>query len=418
MPLKNIVADSLGVLTICLVGLLVLLGLFCIIYSFYFHRQIHNQGYIELGYFSGPWIVRITFILFVIWWGFGEIVRLNFLRGEGRILNSVDIKWQEDVCKGYIISNLGLAEPCLFLTLAFLLRASLQKRSADLGSLSRKWNGKTAGLVVLYCFPLFVLQLTVVLIGMKKLKDRVILPPQYTLANINRRGNNDTIVALCTYPLLSIVLMGVFGVILTAYFVWTGRRIVKRVINKGLRKRVYTLIVSISSLFPLRILFLGLSVAVSKPEEPLFEALSFLGFLSLVVCAVVNMLLLVYYPIADSLALRKRSGGGMQEEDIESLIANQRTRPEDGELGRRICNSKNSYSNSSSSSSAVYVKELEEDESISFCAREEEGEEEVGCAFVELSLFCPSGHASPLGSPQLIGWPILPSTAITPIHGS
>ncbi|KAK7853265.1 hypothetical protein CFP56_036429 [Quercus suber] len=137
MPLTRFSADAFGVVTICLVALLILLGLLCIIYSFYFRSRIRSQGFIQLSYFSGPWIIRITFILFAIWWGFGEVIRLSLLR---RALN---LKWQETVCKCYIVSNLGFAEPCLFLTLVFLLRAPLQKM--ELGILSRSWNGKTAG---------------------------------------------------------------------------------------------------------------------------------------------------------------------------------------------------------------------------------------------------------------------------------
>jgi hypothetical protein len=99
------------VVTIFLVVVLILLGLLCINYSFYFRSRIRSRGCIQLSYFSGPWIIRITFILFVIWWG---CIQLSYFSG-----------------------------PWIFLTLAFLLRASLQEM--ELGILSRSWNGKTAG---------------------------------------------------------------------------------------------------------------------------------------------------------------------------------------------------------------------------------------------------------------------------------
>jgi hypothetical protein len=73
--------------------------------------EMDPQGCIQLSYFSGPWIIRITFILFVIWWG---CIQLSYFSG-----------------------------PWIFLTLAFLLRAPLQEM--ELGILSRSWNGKTAG---------------------------------------------------------------------------------------------------------------------------------------------------------------------------------------------------------------------------------------------------------------------------------
>ncbi|XP_047307185.1 uncharacterized protein LOC124910563 [Impatiens glandulifera] len=391
MPLTNIVADALGVLTICLVGLLVLLGLFCIIYSFYFHTRIHNQGYIQLDYFSSPWIVRITLILFAIWWGFGEIARLNFLRREGRILNALNLKWQESVCKGYIVSNLGFAEPCMFLTLAFLLRSSLQR--TDSGTLTQRWNGKTAVYVLLCCFPLLVLQLGVILLDPEfnpKEKSKVFfrkLPSYFTSAVSSKNS-----VVFCIYPLFSTAFLGLFAMVLTTYFIWIGRRIVKLVINKGLQKRVYTLIFSISCLLPLRILFLGLSV-VSEPEKIWFEAFSFLAFLSLLCCAGVNIFLLVYYPIADSLALRRSlqdvevsSSSYGNHHDTVSLIANQSYHPVE-EIGNRGRN----FNNSSGKCESI------------------EEEEEVGGGFVELSLFCPSGHPSPPDSPQLHGWPMVHS---------
>ena len=82
MPLTRLATDAFGLVTICLVSLLILLCFLCIIYSCYFRSCFHSQGFAQLGYFSGPWIIRITFILFAIWWGFGEIARFSLLRRE------------------------------------------------------------------------------------------------------------------------------------------------------------------------------------------------------------------------------------------------------------------------------------------------------------------------------------------------
>ncbi|WVZ12130.1 hypothetical protein V8G54_016660 [Vigna mungo] len=283
MPLTRFAADAFSVVTICLVAILLILGLMCIAYSFYFRSRINNRGFVQLSYFSGPWIIRIAFILFAIWWGLGEIIRLSLLR------RALHLKWQETICKCYIVSNLGFAEPCLFLTLVFLLRAPLQ--TLDTGIMNRKWNGKTAGYILLYCFPIFVLQLFVILVG-PHLKEHDI--------------------ALCTYPLLSTLLLGLFAIILTSYLFWLGSRILKLVINKGLQKRIYTLILSVSGFLPLRVIFLGLSV-LSGPEQFMFEAFAFLAFLALVCCAGVCMCMLVYRPVADSLAL----GGSISFRTLE-----------------------------------------------------------------------------------------------------
>jgi hypothetical protein len=388
MPQTRFDADTFGVVTICLVVVLILLGLLCIIYSFYFRSRIRSQGCIQLSYFSGPWIIRITFILFVIWWGFGEVIRLSLWR------RALDRKWQETVCKCYIVSNLGFAEPCLFLTLAFLLRAPLQEM--ELGILSRSWNGKTAGYVLLYCLPMFVLQLFVILIGSDKSHQVKLLP--YFTAAASRKGNTEDI-ALCTYPLLSTIFLGIFATILTAYLFWLGSQILKLVINRGLQKRVYTLIFSVSSFLPLRVILLGLSV-LSKPEDFLFEALVLLAFLALLCFAGMCICILVYYPVADSLALgnlqdmeaaRRRVDDDLN--DTISLIANQSHLEESG----RISPSRNSDASTKRGS-------------ISFRTLDKDGTS-TG-TFVELSLFSPSRDATPPGSPPLLGWPMRPPARV------
>ncbi|KAF4403595.1 hypothetical protein CsatB_023301 [Cannabis sativa] len=394
MPLTRFAADAFGVLTICLVALLILLGILCIAYSFYFRSRIRSQGFIQLSYFSGPWIIRIAFILVTICWGLGEIIRLTWLRREGRVLN-LDLKWQETVCKCYIVSNLGFAEPCLFLTLVFLLRAPLQKMES--GILSRTWNGKTAACVILYCLPLFVLQLCLILIGPQLMKNKSLhkMPWYFT----STMTTDD--IALCTYPLISTILHGIFATVLTVYLFWLGRRILKLVINKGLQKRVYTLIISVSGFFPLRVLLLGFSV-LSKPEHLQFEALSFSAFLSLLCCTGVCICMLVYCPVADSLALgslhdlEARRMINDDQNDSISLIANQ------SHLEETAVNSPGRNSDASTKRGSISFRTLEK----------------VGSSrgnFVELSLFSPSRDASPPGSPPLLGWPMRPPAQV---HGT
>lgn len=395
MPLTSLVAEALGVVTICLVTVLALLGLLCILYCCYFRSHIRSQGYIQLGYFSGPWIIRITFILFSIWWGIGEVVRLNFLRREGRVLNALNLTWQETVCKCYIVSNLGFAEPCLFLTLVFLLRASLQKTGS--GTLSQKWNCKTAGYVLLFCVPMFVLQLIVILVGPRLEKDVQMHRRSYFFKITDKHRRDDHEVAFCYYPLLSTIFLGLFATVLTTYLFWLGRRILNLVINKGLQRRVYTLIFSVSSFFPLRVLFLGLSV-LAKPNDSLFEVLAFLAFLSLLCCAGVGVCMLVYFPIADSLALR----------NLEDIEARRRIIEEHNDTLSLIANqSPLDYCVGSSSSPGRTSVASAKRGSISFRTMEERPETTPG-NFVELSLFSPSRHSSTTpGSPHLLGWPMV-----------
>lgn len=392
MPQTRVVADALGVVAICLLGFLLLLGLLCIIYSLYLRNLSHGQGLFQLSYFNGPWIIRITFIVLAIWWGIGEILRLSLLRRKGRVLGALTLVWQENICKCYIVSNLGFAEPCLFLSLAFLLRASLQRT----GALSQKWNKKTAGFVLLCCLPMFILQLIVILIGPKYRKEFNPKLPSYFIEAASSPKTSDDI-ARCTYPLLSTIIIGLFATILTAYLFWLGRRILNLVINKGLEKRVYALVISISSLFPLRVILLGLSV-LPDPEELVFDAVLFLAFLSLFCSVVMGIWMLVYLPIADSLSLRclqmdmeaRRRAGG-EYDDFSSLIANQS--PQEGS----ILTSPGGNSVASAGRGSVSFHTMENREEASNAA-----------AFVELNLFNPSMHLSPPSSPRLVGWPTIP----------
>ncbi|GLT47555.1 hypothetical protein SLA2020_212430 [Shorea laevis] len=388
MPLTRNFADAFGLLTICLVALLVLLGLCCIAYSFYFRIQVRRQAFTQLSYFSGPWIIRITFILLAIWWGFGEVVRLSFLRKEGGVLHAHTLQWQETVCKCYIVSNLGFAEPCLFLTLVFLLRAPLQKM--ENGILSQNWNGKTVLCILLSCLPIFLLQLFVILIGPQLSKGKSSghgLPAYFT-----RAAYQSINITVCTYPLLSTILLGLFTTVLTVYLFWLGRRIWKLVINKGLQKRVYTLIFSVSSFLPLRVLLLGLSV-LPKSDDLKSEALTFLAFVALICFAGICICMLVYLPIADCLALgsphdlEARRRVLDEQNDTISLIANQ------SHLEESIGISPERNSDASTKRG-----------SISFRAYGKDGSS-TG-TFVELSLFSPSRDATPPGSPPLLGWPM------------
>ncbi|WCJ18643.1 hypothetical protein M5689_000977 [Euphorbia peplus] len=395
MPLTSSAADAFGVVTICLVALSILLGLLCVAYTFYFRNRVRNQNLNQLTYFSGPWLIRIIFILFVIWWGVGEILRLSLLRREGKVFDVLDRKWQETVCKGYIVSNLGFAEPCLFLTIVFLLRAPLQRMES--GILSQKWNGKTAVYVLLYCLPMFVLQLFIVLIGpqLRKSEGSMSKLPYYFTITATPVSDDSDVTALCSYPLLNTMLLGLFTTISTLYLFWLGRRILKLVINKALQRRVYTLIFSVSSFLPLRVVFLGLSV-LSEPDHLLFEALAFSAFLVLLCCAGVCICMFVYCPIADSLAL-----GNLQDlearrrinddnNDVISLIANQ----SHVEESSRISPTRNSDASTKRGS-------------ISFRTYERDGGGSTG-QFVELSLFSPSQDVTPPGSPPLLGWPMRP----------
>ncbi|XP_057539287.1 uncharacterized protein LOC130817544 [Amaranthus tricolor] len=308
MPLTSQAVDALGVVTISLVGSFVVSGLLCLPYLLYFHTRIQRPELRQLGYFNGPWIVRIILIALGIFWGFGEILRLSFFRRKGKIFHSPSQRWQEDICKLYILSNLGFTEPCFFLLVCFLLRASLNWRGA--GILNRKWNFKTIGYVLLYCFPIFILNLLVILVAPKfrngKIKVLGKLPEEFTKPYVSFNASDQPVIA-CTYPMLCTIFHGLFSIILITYLIILGRQMVVSVINKGLQRRVYILIFVILSFLPLRVLLLGFSV-LARHEHFLFEALAFSGFLVLLCCVVVGIFMLVFLPVKDSLALIRGVG--------------------------------------------------------------------------------------------------------------
>jgi hypothetical protein len=275
---------------------------------------------------------------------------------------------------------MGLAEPCLLLTLAFLLRAPLQRINS--GTLSKKWNSKTAGYIFLFCLPVFILQLGVILIGPRLIKSSKGSLKKLPWYFVSTAQNSDEI-AFCTYPLLRTILLALFVTVLTTYLFFVGRRILKLAINKGLQKRVCTLICSVTSLFPLRVIFLGLSV-LSKPEHFAFEALAFLAFLALLCCVGVCIFVLVYYPVKDSLAIgnlqdieaQRRSVIIDDHDETVSLAANLE------ESGR--------ISDDSTKRGSISFRTMARDGSSA-----------------ELSLFSPSRDAAAPPGPLLGGWPML-----------
>ncbi|CAD5178617.1 unnamed protein product [Musa acuminata subsp. malaccensis] len=124
MPLAKFRADAFGVTVISLVVLFDVLAIRCIYQVAYLRVQILQQNFLQLGYFNGPWVTCIFLVLVAILWRLSEIARLSFLKGS--LFSS--ITWQRNMCKLYILFNLGFSEPSIFLILVFLLRATLLKR--------------------------------------------------------------------------------------------------------------------------------------------------------------------------------------------------------------------------------------------------------------------------------------------------
>lgn len=263
MHLTRLATDVFGWVTISLVSLIAMVGLLCIYRSVYFQFRIQRRGSPQLGFFNGPWIIRIALILVSIWWGFGEITRLTFINDKRRSFTNPT--WQMDICKFYILSNLGFAEPIMFLILAFLLHAALQRREA--GTLSERWNKKTFGYTLLCCLPIFVLQVCVILFGHK-----IKMAKFFTRTSSSIEGHK-----ICTYPLLSTISLFGFNALLITYVSFIGTRLLSLVINKGLRRRVYALLFSVSFFLPLRV-FTSCSFCSTQTGQFAVRGHGFLGF--------------------------------------------------------------------------------------------------------------------------------------------
>ncbi|RZS06400.1 hypothetical protein BHM03_00037051, partial [Ensete ventricosum] len=323
MPLTRFSSDAFGVVTISLVVLFHVLAIRCIYQVVYLQVRIHRRDFLQLGYFNGPWITRIFLVIVAICWSLSEIARLSFLKG--RLFSS--ITWQRNLCKLYILFNLGFSEPSVFLTLVFLLRASLRRRES--GTLSQGWNKRTISYVFLYCIPIFVMQVFLDFAGPRffseaKNDGRAKKLNYFTKASVFVGDE-----CVCTYPLFSTILLGLFHAALISYVSYIGMHVFLSVINKRLLQRLYWLVSSVIFSLPVRVLLLGFSV-LPQPGNLAYELIIFLAFLVMLLCTVIGILVLVYFPAADLMALRnleEREVQGMPYDDYfndsASLVANQ-----------------------------------------------------------------------------------------------
>ncbi|XP_042444822.1 uncharacterized protein LOC122029758 isoform X2 [Zingiber officinale] len=300
MLLTGFSVDAFGTLTISLVILFHILAIPCIFLVVRLRSQIRQRDFLKLGFFNGPYTTRIFLVIIAICWSLSEIARLSFLK---RSLG-FSLTWQRTLCKLYILFNLGFSEPSVLLTILFLLRASLQKRES--GALSWGWNKKTIGLF----------RITK---GSGK-KDKY-----FTKASV-LVGEN----CICIYPLFSTILLGIFHAVLISYITCIGMRVYSSVINKQLLRRIFWLVSSVIFSLPARVLLLGFSV-LPQSGNLTCELIVFLAFLNMLFCTVVGIIVLVYLPVADSMALRRNlEGRGIIDipyddyyNDSAALVANQ-----------------------------------------------------------------------------------------------
>eukprot|EP00250_Pteridium_aquilinum_P011417 c20052_g1_i1 orf=1325-2416(+) len=292
--------DALGWATLVLVIALCLASLFCIAYVLYFRAQVRRGHLLALQEFNAVWGVRIMLITCAMLWGLIELLRLPLLRQEGGPFHAWSLQQKAGLCQAHTVLSFGVMEPCFFLTALFLVQGSVRDAPFEP---RRKWNQKTVSLIFACCLPVLGLQAALVIITSQMPHDgRVLHLPAYFSRSYIRESQegND---AICTFPLISTLVLGLFSCIYNCCFLWQGCRMVALVINKRLQIRVCGLVLSLAILLPVQIFFMGLSV-LAVPGNLLFEMLAFLSFLTVLLCVLVGEGILVVQPIADAMAVR------------------------------------------------------------------------------------------------------------------
>nr|ADE77815.1 unknown [Picea sitchensis] len=296
---------ALGVATIALALLVCLLSLLCILYVLYFRLKTHQHHFFALRDLNSLWTIRIMLAMSAGLCSLAELLRLPLLRYRGWLLSSMRDQTQENLCKGYLVVSQGFMEPFFYLTALFLVHGSLQN---DPFSPRKKGNGRAVLNILVCCLPVFLLQLFFVIIGPDmKFRDGQglwkLLPRHFTrtFEEVHYEGSRE--MALCTYPLLSTIVLGSFGIMYVSYFLYVCWRMLSLVINKRMQCRVYGLVFAVVLFLPVKVVFLGLTI-FRRPGDDSFELLSFMGFVMSVLTATLGQGILVIRPISDALAVR------------------------------------------------------------------------------------------------------------------
>lgn len=213
------------------------------------------------------------------------------------MLHNMGISSQENLCRFHVVWSVGLMEPGLLLTVLFLVQGSLQEAPRHL-------NGRVLLLMLLSCLPVFILQLSLAAAGHGSSSKGFgsALPSYFTRSYKVIHEGSDTELALCNYPLFSILALGVFSMVFVFCFARLGYRMLCHVINRKLRMRVYWLLTTVIFFLPLHVTLLGATVRLD-PNRTVHEILMFLGFLTLLLCIAAAMGVLVVLPVADAIAV-------------------------------------------------------------------------------------------------------------------
>lgn len=278
---------ALDFATIPVIGLILLLSLISL--SFIFHLRLRSHQLPEFNYL---WTVRLLLVFFISHWAINEIIRLPFFRRRyfSPLVPTLTFSEQDDLCKLHVVFSLGFTEPGFLIALFFLINESLRKQKSETGAVC--W-------VLLMTLPTFILQTIVVFFFNPLFKAH--LPPvmvESSFLSVDEDGNKSMI---CTYPLLSSIVFGAFGITYSACLLVSCWRVVSLVINKGMKSRITGLGWTVMTSLSVESLLLGV-LGLGKPESIWYEGVLLGMFASVAICGGVAEIVLVIKPILEALA--------------------------------------------------------------------------------------------------------------------
>lgn len=276
----------------------VLLFFFLFSLSFILHFRLRTlRSHHLLRDFNSLWPVRILLITSAFLWSLCEFLRIP-LNEHHPFLPCIALSLSQSgfLCKIYLVSSLGLFQPCFFATLLFLVSSSLNKNDEHY---QQNTFFKALSVILPCCIPVFCLQLFFVFFASKFVYFWH--PPEvfwryFVLVHKAKGGKS----VQCTYPLISTGILGGFSSVYVVCFVGVCWRAVSLAINKSLRNRLCGLAISVVLSLSLQFLAMALSV-IWRPGELGFEVSSLISFFAVLACTLVGEGLLVIRPMADAL---------------------------------------------------------------------------------------------------------------------
>ncbi|KAI4338021.1 hypothetical protein L6164_016376 [Bauhinia variegata] len=290
VPAPSLLDSAFDLATLIFISALIVLSILSL--CFIFHLRFESKSLTHLQNFNSLWTVRFLLVLFILLWGIAELFRLPIYRRRNlhSFLPSLGVIAQDNFCKAHVIVSLGFFEPAFLVTLLFFLNASIsQKTPNDTWAIS---------FVNVTCLPVALVQ--AILIFLNPLEDRLPGFSRLTSTSVvlSDATGNETV--LCTFPLLNSIAFGVFGIAYAIWFVASCRKVLSLVINKGLRRRIYGLALTVLIALLLQIVSLVLTI-LWGPEEVAYAVFSLVAFLCPFACAAVGQGVLVIQPISDAL---------------------------------------------------------------------------------------------------------------------